>query len=154
MSTFEDDYLERAEMMPLATAGELKMWNLRVLSLDLDKMTEDRWVFIGWKVAYELAIRFLDKMGMSVEDIRKTLALSTGDVREVPETLLLGTRHRLYDVHRMHIAILILYPEQPENQRLWFTARHQNLENRSPIEIMASEGTEKIRRLLEGRLSM
>lgn len=154
MGNFNDDYIAKAEMMPLITGGELRMWNLKLPGIDVTQLEEDQWVLMAWKQAYLFAVRFLDQIGMSWEAIQKTLSLAEGVTRQdVPEVLSLETRHRLYDVHRMRIAIIILYPDQLDHQKSWFASRHQNLDGRAPLEIIISEGPERMRKLLEGRLN-
>lgn len=153
MSIFEDGYLEHVEKMPLATAGELKMWNLSLSGFDLGPLAEQQWVFIGWEPAYQLAVSFLEKMALTRSEIRNILALPEGNLSEAPDTLSLETRHRLYDVHRIHIALVLLYPDQPDHQRYWFTAKDRILAGKTAIEVMTSEGTERVRKLLEGRLN-
>lgn len=154
MGYFKDEYMADAEMMPLVTGGELRMWNLNLPGIDVAKLEEDQWVLMAWRQAYLFAVRFLDQIGMSWEAIQKTLSLPEGVTnQDVPEVLSLQTRHRLYDVHRMRIAIMILYPNQADHQKSWFTSRQHNLNGRTPLEIIVSEGTDKIRKLLEGRLN-
>lgn len=154
MSIFEDDYLEHVDMMPFAVAGELKMWNLRLPGINLERMAEDQWVMMAWSPAYKFAVRFLEQTEMSEEAIRCTLALkSDADIHQAPEPLLLETRHRLYDIHRIRIATVILYPDQPDHQRHWFSAKNGSFGGKTAIEVMTSEGTERVRKLLEGRLS-
>lgn len=136
MGFFKDDYMENAEMMPLITGGELRMWNLKLPGIDVAKLEEDQWVLMEWKQAYLFAVRFLDQIGMSWEAVQKTLSLPESVTRQdVSEALSLETRHRLYDVHRMRIAIMILYPDQPSHQKRWFTSRHRDLDDRVPLEI-------------------
>jgi len=154
MNAFEDDYLERVEMMPLATAGELKMWNLLLPGIDPELMAEDKWVMMAWTPAYKFAVRFLEKIEMSEEAIRRTLALKADEgIHQAPERLPLETRHRLYDIHRIRIAMTILYADQPEHQRHWFSAENGSFGGKTAIEVMTSEGTERVRKLLEGRLN-
>jgi hypothetical protein len=154
MSAFEDDYLEHADMMPFAVAGELKMWNLRLPGIDLERMAEDKWLMMAWPPAYKFAVHFLEQTEMSEEAIRRALALKPdADIHQVPEPLPLEIRHRLYDIHRIRIAIIILYPDQPEHQRHWFSAKNGSLGGKTAIEAMTSDGTERVRKILEGRLS-
>lgn len=153
MSTFSNQYLAEAAMMPLITGGELRMWNFTMPGLDTDAVADDQWVVMDWKAAYLRAVEFLRDMGASEEDVSAILTVTSG-LREIEhcKSLSAEVRRRLFDIHRIRLAILLLYPSQKENQRVVFSGKNEYFGGRSMCEVMTLSGTAEVRRWLEGRL--
>lgn len=149
----ERDWLD-AEKLPVLTVGECRMWNFRAPGVDIESVADDDWIFLPWDEAYRLAIRFLEKMEIPNDDIatilgEQPIGESEVRVRELSAT----TRRRLYDVHRIRLALLLLYPEQQDVQRVALHSTSSAFGS-SLLQQMIAGGTDRVRRWLEGRLTL
>lgn len=149
MALMCDEILNISDGLPVLTAGEMRMWNFTAKNVDLFSAPDGQWITTSWAHAYRLAVAFLSEMGIDDEVIREILNLDSVPEDSVP----LATRWRLYDVHRIRIALLLLYPSQPDIQRHWLTARGKRFANQPPLELMRGSGLRDVRCALEASLN-
>lgn len=148
MAAMTDEILVSTAGLPVATAGEMRLWNLTAAGVDLSLMRGDQWVIVSWRRAYVLAESFLRGRGFDAETIGEILRLAAPPEGDVP----LPIRWRLYDIHRIRIALLVLYPEQPVMWRHCLTVSQERFAERAAIELMRGSELRDVRLALEARL--
>lgn len=148
----EKDWLD-AEKLPVLTVGECRMWNFRVPGVDVERASDGDWISLAWDEAYRFAVRFLEKMEVPSDGVTAILGHPSVDEPEIrTEDLSATTRQRLYDIHRIRLALLLLYPDQLDTQRMALHLMNSAF-GTSLLQKMTEGDTEQVRRWLEGRLN-
>lgn len=147
MLDVSDDELSRMERMPLATASELVTWNLSVGKIDLGGATVDDVVTVRWEDAIEVASIYLRQLGFDEQVVKHAIGSSASSRKE----LSFHTRRRLFDIHRIRLMLVILYPEQLQRQKAWLSSSFGN--KKTAIEMIVEGEGYVIRQMLEKRVA-
>lgn len=141
----------------LGTVGEFEMLGLKLPEhlLGVKSLNPDSALIIPASAATTLVLNILKLWKIPLNEQAKLLGVKRNSLKirtPRPSTTTPVDLQRLEDLLAIYKALDVLFPDLLQAEHSWVTTPNKAFNNRTPVEVMLTEGTTKVRRYLEGAL--